>query len=92
MKPPSQGGRGCRAKLALIVLLGLFTIAQGVLPGQTEDPDRNQGRCPHILAAASGPTDDPKPLLDHHGHLPVPDQQQQACSIAAPPPEGSHAV
>ena len=66
MKPPSQGGRGCRlAKLALIVSLGLFTIAQGVLPGQTEDMDRNQGRCPSILAVASGPTDDPKPLPDH---------------------------
>ena len=88
MNPPSQRGRGCRAKLALIVLLGLFTIAQGVLPGQTEDTDRNQGRCSYTPSVASGPTDDPQPLPDRHGYLPVPDQQQQACSIAAPPLRG----
>ena len=46
MKPPSQGGRGCRVKLAMLVLIGLFTIAQGVLPGQTEDIDRHQDRHP----------------------------------------------
>ena len=44
MKPPSQGGRGCRVKLVMLVLIGLFTVAQGVLPGQTEDIDRHQER------------------------------------------------
>ena len=88
MTPPSQGGKGCRAKLALLVLFGLFMIAQGALPGQTEDAERTQGRCSHTPAIDSGPTDDPQLLRGHQGYEPVPDQQQQACSIAAPPLRG----
>ena len=84
MKPPSQGGRGCRVKLVMLVLIGLFTVAQGVLPGQTEDIDRHQER----LAADPGPTDDHEQLLARHGALPVPDQQQHACSKAPPPLRG----
>ena len=88
MTLPSQGGRGCRLRLAMIVLMGLFTVAQGVLPGQTEDIDRHQDRHPFLLAADSGPTDDHLPLLARHGSRPVPDQQQHACSKAKPPLRG----
>ena len=88
MNPSSQGGRGCRVKLVMLVLLGLFTIAQGVLPGQTEDIDRHEERHPSFLAVDSGPTDDHLPLLARHGSLPVPDQQQNACSKAPPPLRG----
>ena len=88
MTPPSQGGRGHRAKLVLIVLFGLFTIAQGVLPGQTDDADKDQVRCLRHSDTAPGPTDEHGLLADGHRSQPVPDQQQQACSSGAPPLRG----
>ena len=88
MKPPCQGGRGCRVKLVMLVLIGLFTVAQGILPGQTEDIDRHQDRHPFLLAVDSGPTDDRELLVARRGPPPVPDQQQRVCSKASPPLRG----
>ena len=88
MTPPSQGGRGSRIKLALVVFLCLATVVQGRLPGQTDDADKDQVQYLNYQAEASDPTDDDRPPARCHQQQPVPNQQQRACSIAAPPLRG----
>ena len=53
-----------------------------------DDVDKDQVRCLYASDVASGPTDEHRVPEARHRCQPVPDQQQHACSIAAPPLRG----